>query len=89
MFIVVSCSRTPAEEKETGKSVEIDKDLCKSYGGNWNECSSPCLGTDSAVCIGVCVAQCECGGIAGFNCPKDYKCRLAGKIADELGVCYK
>ena len=89
MFLVASCSRITDPEEEINESAGIDKELCISSGGNWNECSSPCLGTDSEVCIDVCVVQCECGGIAGFNCPKDYKCRLAGKIADELGVCYK
>jgi hypothetical protein len=37
----------------------------------------------------MCQAQCECGGIAGFGCPSGFKCRLAGKIADEMGVCVK
>ena len=62
---------------------------CIDAGGNWNDCGSPCAGTDAEFCIQVCSPQCECGGIAGFNCPNGYKCRLTGKIADELGVCIR
>ena len=65
----------------------ITKQQCIDAGGNWNECGSPCAGTDADFCIQVCQAQCECGGIAGFSCPEGYKCRLTGKIADEMGVC--
>lgn len=67
----------------------ITKLQCQKAGGNWNECGSPCAGTDAEFCIQVCSQQCECSGIAGFNCPAGYKCRLTGKIADELGVCIK
>lgn len=65
----------------------ITKKQCSDAKGNWNDCGSPCAGTGAEFCIQVCSAQCECGGIAGFNCPDGFKCRLAGKIADELGVC--
>ena len=65
----------------------ITEQQCKESGGYWNECGSPCTGTDADVCIQMCQVQCECGGIAGFNCPDGYKCRLSGKIIDELGVC--
>src|SRR3989338_7400742 len=67
----------------------ITKQQCNGSGGYWNECGSPCAGTDAEMCIQVCQVQCECGGIAGFSCPKGYKCRLTGKIADERGVCIK
>ena len=65
----------------------ITKQQCIDAGGNWNECGSPCAGTDADFCIQVCQVQCECGGIAGFSCPEGFKCRLSGKIADEIGVC--
>lgn len=65
----------------------ISKEQCEQAGGAWNECGSPCAGTNSDFCIQVCQVQCECGGFAGFDCPKDFKCRLSGKIADEIGVC--
>lgn len=68
-------------------TVEINEEICKSSGGFWNECGSACAGTNSEICITVCVPQCECGGIVGFACPLDYSCRLAGGIADEMGVC--
>ena len=79
--------QTPTEE-EAGFS-GITKQQCTEANGYWNECGSPCAGTDAEVCIQVCRAQCECGGIAGFSCPEGYKCRLTGKIADEMGVCIK
>ena len=65
----------------------ITPEQCEEAGGHWNECGSPCAGTDADFCIEICSAQCECGGIAGFACPQDFKCRLTGKIADEIGVC--
>ena len=86
VFFISGCSLI---QKENTKINEIDKSLCEKSRGNWNECSSPCLGTGDQVCIDMCVAQCECGGIAGFGCPDGYNCRLSGKIADEMGACVK
>lgn len=77
--------KEPIEEP----TAEITKELCISADGHWNECGSPCAGADAEICIQVCSQQCECGGITGFNCPAGYKCRLSGKIADEMGVCVK
>jgi len=65
----------------------ISKEQCQEANGFWNECGSPCAGTDADFCIELCQIQCECSGIAGFTCPKDFKCRLSGKFADEMGVC--
>jgi len=65
----------------------ITKQQCNDAGGHWNECGSPCAGTDADFCIEMCLTQCECGGIAGFGCPEGFKCRLTGTIADEMGVC--
>jgi hypothetical protein len=85
-------------ESETPDEVLVEPDLgfegiseqhCTESGGSWNTCGSPCAGTDAEFCIQVCQLQCECGGIAGFNCPSGFKCRLSGKIADEMGVCVK
>ena len=67
----------------------ITKQQCVEANGNWNECGSPCAGTGADFCIEMCQTQCECGGIAGFSCPEGYKCRLSGKIADEIGVCVR
>ena len=69
--------------------IEITKEVCEKAGGYWNECGSPCTGLGSDGCIQMCVKQCECGGLAGFSCPGGYKCRLSGKIADEMSVCIK
>ena len=65
----------------------ITKQQCTDAGGHWNTCGSPCAGTGADFCIEMCQVQCECGGIAGFGCPKGFKCRLSGKIMDEMGVC--
>ncbi|MBL7054178.1 hypothetical protein ISS05_00280 [Candidatus Woesearchaeota archaeon] len=79
-------------EDDTGMDEEtafngITKQRCREVNGKWNECGSPCGGTDADFCIEMCQVQCECGGIAGFGCPEGFKCRLTGKIADEMGVC--
>ena len=86
MVFISGCSLV---RKESIDIVEMNKELCEKSRGHWNECSSPCLGTGDDVCIAMCVAQCECGGIAGFGCPDGYSCRLNGKIADEMGACVK
>ena len=65
----------------------ITKQQCNEANGYWNECGSPCAGTGADFCIEICQVQCECSGIAGFGCPEGFKCRLSGKIADEMGVC--
>jgi len=65
----------------------FSREICEKYGGKWNECGSPCAGTGAEICVQMCQAQCECGGIAGFKCPQGYECRLSGKIVDEIGVC--
>jgi len=67
----------------------ISKSQCEQADGHWNECGSPCAGTGADFCIERCQVQCECSGIAGFGCPESFKCRLSGKIADEMGVCVK
>lgn len=80
----VSCVSNKCEvnlQKPPIKS-EINKEICESTGGTWNECGSPCAGTDAEVCILVCKAQCECN--SNEECPDNYKCRT-GKI--KPGVC--
>ena len=82
-------------EKESGCNADcvfsegVTKLQCVQSGGSWNECGSPCSGTNAEYCIQVCSPQCECGGITAFKCPEGYKCRLSGEIADEIGVCLK
>jgi len=66
----------------------MGKELCEEYGGHWNECGSACTGQPpGTACIAVCIAQCECGGIAGWQCPPGYYCMRSSYKADELGVC--
>ncbi len=67
-----------------------DQIACQQAGGNWNPCGSACRGAPpDAVCIQVCVPQCECGGIAGFRCPAGTVCGdyEPPGAADALGVC--
>ena len=100
LFAIAACNDQPADNTdegaidetptETGSGFEgISEKQCKDAGGSWNECGSPCAGTDAEVCIQMCRTQCECGGIAGFSCPQGYNCKLSGKIVDEMGVCVK
>ena len=101
IFLLVSCQPSsddtvsvdrgdlPEPTNENLGFAGISKKQCEQANGLWNECGSPCAGTDADFCIEICQVQCECGGIAGFNCPEGYKCRLTGKIADEIGVCVK
>jgi hypothetical protein len=69
----------------------ITAESCQTAGGHWNECSSRCRldssGKPDVVCPALCEALCECGGIAGFQCPSGFTCRLPSGIADALGYC--
>ena len=80
----------PQEEpaKESIGVAGIAKQQCIDSGGSWNECGSPCAGTGADFCIQMCQAQCECDNIM-LRCPEGYKCRLSGKIANEVGVCIR
>lgn len=100
LFVLIGCESQNNEDTDTSKPIEpnndapkgfegITKQQCLNANGNWNECGSPCAGTNADFCIEMCQVQCECGGIAGFGCPEGYKCRLSGEAADEMGVCIK
>jgi hypothetical protein len=87
-----------SEEKKNETSSEpttaegITKSGCEKAGGHWNECGSACRGApEGTMCIDVCVAYCECGGIAGFKCPEGYVCTdyLPKGATDAIGVCKK
>lgn len=84
LFLLAACQQDVPEEAGFGG---ITKTQCEKAGGYWNECGSPCTGTDAEMCIQMCQVQCECAGLAGFSCPEGFKCRLTDKIADEMGVC--
>ncbi len=88
LFLISGCEDVQEPESDVEPGFDgITKKQCDDAGGNWNECGSPCAGTDAEICVMMCAIQCECGGIAGFSCPEGYKCRLSGKITDEMGVC--
>jgi hypothetical protein len=71
--------------------VMITEKSCQNAGGHWNECSSRCrldnAGKPDVVCPTLCESLCECGGIAGFQCPSGFTCRLPSGIADAFGYC--
>jgi hypothetical protein len=74
----------PSETKQ------LTKELCEGARGHWNECGSACRGApEGTACIMMCVQYCECGGIAGFGCPKGYQCGdyLPKGAADAMGIC--
>ena len=70
---------------------QMTEALCTAARGHWNECSSRCqldnAGKPGVVCIALCEALCECGGIAGFGCPPGFTCRMPPGLADALGYC--
>tara|TARA_Y100000310_G_C20190682_1_gene582353 strand:- start:137 stop:454 length:318 start_codon:yes stop_codon:yes gene_type:complete len=92
VFVLISCSGVQIPDDGLGGSgsddtTEMSPSFCEEAGGKWNECGSPCAGTDAEICATVCSPQCECGGIAGFGCPENFECKLSGKVVDEIGVC--
>ena len=85
-----SSSRDDVIDVRDGRIDEMSEALCARVGGHWNACSSPCRGQgDDVICIQVCEAVCECGGIAGFACPSGYSCDYNMDVVDALGVCRK
>ncbi len=75
----------------------LTKELCEQARGHWNDCGSACRGApEGTACIMMCVAYCECGGIAGFGCPDGYQCsdylpkdKLGNPVPDAMGICKK
>lgn len=94
IFVAACAVKEPEEPIEKPKDDKvgfagITKQQCVDLGGRRNIKKKTCAGTDADFCIEMCQVQCECGGITGFSCPEGYKCRLTGKIADEMGVCVR
>ncbi|VVC03196.1 Uncharacterised protein [Candidatus Bilamarchaeum dharawalense] len=74
-------------QKINGTLTEV---TCTTAGGHWNPCGSACRGAlEGTICTLQCVQYCECGGIAGFNCPDSYYCTdyLPENAADAMGIC--
>ena len=73
------------------ETIKLTEQTCSNAGGHWNECSSRCgidnQGKEGITCPAMCEALCECSGIAGFNCPAGYSCKMPEGIADALGYC--
>ena len=93
LLILANCTTQNGQNNEANPNQDTENEptmlQCEKSGGFWNECGSPCAGTGAEICIQVCRAQCECGGEQEFKCPEGYRCRLGGKIKDEIGVCVK
>ncbi len=82
----------PWEEACANSAVpEMTKELCDSSNGHWTDCGSKCQidnqGKEGVACTMMCEQLCECGGIAGFGCPADYRCTMPEGIADAMGYC--
>lgn len=71
--------------------------VCVAGHGHWNDCGSACRGSPpGTICEAVCVAYCECGGVAGFGCPQGYQCsdylplnKDGLPAPDSMGICKK
>lgn len=97
LFFLAGCSKqesqTSVEIPEAPEGVDavdtsqkdpsgLTKETCTAH---WNECSSPCLGTNAEVCIQQCVPRCECYDM--YFCPEGYACKV-GSFSTK-GVCVK
>ncbi len=86
-----------SNQSEPTNATGLTKEMCEQARGHWNDCGSACRGAPpGTVCITVCVAYCECGGIAGFGCPDGYECsdylptdKNGNPVPDAMGVCKK
>jgi hypothetical protein len=59
IFIVSSVSLLLSSDPNKMR-LPVDRSVCESTGGVWNECGSPCLGApQGTICIQVCQEQCE------------------------------
>lgn len=75
----------------------LTKAMCDSARGHWNDCGSACRGAPpGTACEMICIAYCECGGIAGFGCPDGYQCsdylpkdKNGNPVPDAMGICKK
>ena len=92
MTVLYGCTAKPEPAPEPVPNA-LTREMCDGAGGHWNECGSACRGAPpGTACPAVCVAYCECGGIAGFGCPKGYKCTdylPSRDTPDDMGICKK
>lgn len=68
----------------------ITQTMCEAARGHWNACASPCRNKPGEICIQVCQPECECGGIAGWQCPVSSVCTdyvPSAQTPDAMGVC--
>lgn len=64
--------------------IQLEEPACTAAGGEWNSCGSPCRGSDSPLCIQVCVGQCMCE--TNEDCPFGYEC---SDMIEGKGICKK
>jgi len=63
-----------ADTVKMDPSLSLDS-ICTARGGEWNECSSACLGTEDTICAAVCIPACECIQENDFACPQYFICQ--------------
>ncbi len=78
---------------EADSETVLNKVLCESGGGHWNDCGSICRNEPPGVlCNEVCVTYCECSANMGYTCPKGYYCTdYVPHYSDPnaIGICVK
>ncbi len=83
-------NQTPPQGNQTDGLTE---EMCNGAGGHWNTQGTCCRDLQPGqVCNKLCVAVCDCGGIAGFRCPSGYYCTdyyPNSTTPDAMGVCKK
>jgi hypothetical protein len=87
-------SSAPGENQTANQTVhDMTQQLCSDAGGSWNPQGTCCRDLpEGTPCTKLCVAVCQCGGIAGFRCPAGYECGdyyPGNNTPDALGVCKK
>jgi hypothetical protein len=88
-----SANSSNSSNGSVDRSNAITQQMCEAAHGHWNGCGSACRGAPpGTACPMICVQYCECGGIAGFQCPPSYVCTdyLPSKSTpDAMGICKK
>ncbi len=83
----------PPNGSADGNQTDLTQAMCQDAGGHWNTQGICCRGLPPGeACNKLCVAVCDCGGIAGFRCPAGYACAdyyPNSTTPDAMGICVK
>lgn len=86
-------NQTPGQNGTGNQTPELTEATCNGAGGHWNTQGTCCRDLPPGQpCTKLCVAVCDCGGIAGFRCPSGYYCTdyyPNSTTPDAMGVCKK